>query len=91
MTSVSTMILLNGEPITDDDARSLVDLLLRSGGADAASAAAAINTALDTSADAVDLSAPGCAAVMHVLSDELDTVLANQALSQERRQREGSG
>ena len=72
-------VLLNGEPITNEDARTLVDLLLRHGGNDENSAAAAINTGLDTNADAVDLTAPGRAAVLRVLHHELDVILARQA------------
>jgi hypothetical protein len=72
-------MLLNGEPISDADARTLVDLLLRHGGVDEKSAAGAINAALGTEADAVDLSPAAAAAVIRTLNDEFDVVLEDRS------------
>jgi hypothetical protein len=70
MGSVPAVIRINGTPITDDDARTIIDLLLRGGeNADDLSAATAIDQALAEHADAVDLSSAGTTAILGILDD----------------------
>ena len=70
------MVELNGVPISDSDARTLVDLLMRLGRADDLSAASVIEYALAERIRRVDLSEAGAPAVVGVLDDPPDGGLA---------------
>jgi len=63
-------VIVNGTPITDDEAKTLVDLLLLNHEPDALSAAGAIEVALAENIEEVDLSVAGQTAVTSVLERE---------------------
>ena len=68
---------INSIRIRVEDARTLVDLLLRQGAADDLSAATAIETGLAEGGADVDLSNAGLRAVWQVLADNPPQGLAN--------------
>jgi hypothetical protein len=61
---------INGINVRDDEARTLIDLLLRQGTAHDLSAATAIETGLAGGGADVDLSNTGLRAVWQVLADQ---------------------
>ena len=70
------MVEVNGISISDSDARTLVDLLMRVGRADDLSVASVIEYALAERISRVDLSEAGGSAVLGVLDDPPDGGLA---------------
>ena len=61
------MLIVDGTSFAEDEAKRLVDLLLRDQAPEALSAAAAIEIALREDAEVVELSSAGQAAVVCVL------------------------
>ena len=63
------MISIEGILVTDDDARTLVDLLLRAHSYERSVAAAIVNQALIDHSSVVALNSDDCAAILSVLED----------------------
>ena len=76
---IQRMVELNGAPISDSDARTLVDLLMRVGRADDLSAASVIEYALAERIQSVDLSEARAAAVLGAVDDPPDGGLSHSA------------